>query len=241
MVSVGRGHTVLLPRNGFPLATLETMNLDNVWYRQWYRSFRFLRASSIPYCSKKQATSLNVETDSMDNAWQCDVPPLDEGISYTQVSAGGMHSVFLRNHGTAVACGNNDHGQCDIPELDEGVYYIRVSAGGKHTVLLQSDGKAVAFGRNGNGQCDIPPLDEGISYIEVSAGLFHTVLLRSDLTAVACGDNAYGQCNIPNWWQCGRLRPQWWWTMQHSTFASKTSVYPGFVRGTSYSAPPKWR
>ena len=53
---------------------------------------------------------------------QCDIPPLDEGVTYTQVSAGSQyHTVLLRSDGCAVACGKNLFKECDIPSLDEGV------------------------------------------------------------------------------------------------------------------------
>ena len=59
------------------------------------------------------------------NEWgQCNIPPLDEGMSYshtpsyTEFSAGGIHTVLLRSDGTAVACGDNRHGQCNIPSLE---------------------------------------------------------------------------------------------------------------------------
>ena len=87
---------------------------------------------------------------------QCNIPPLDAGISYSQVSAGWFHTVLLRSDGQAVACGSNSDGQCSIPPLNEGLSYSQVSAGGFHTVLLRSDGQAVVCGRNNAGQCDIP-------------------------------------------------------------------------------------
>lgn len=111
---------------------------------------------------------------------------------YTQVSAGGNHTVLLRSDGCAIACGKNGSQQCSIPSLPDGFSYTQVSAGGNHTVLLRSDGQAVACGLNNDGQCNIPPLDEGMMYIQVSAGKLHTVLLRSDGHAVACGKNADG-------------------------------------------------
>ena len=128
---------------------------------------------------------------------QCNIPPLDEGISYSQVSAGTSHTVLLRSDGQAVACGQNSDGRCSIPPLDEGLSYSQVSAGGSHTVLLRNDGQAVACGFNSHGQCSIPPLDEGILYVQVSAGELHTVLLRSDGQAVASGQNSDGRCSIP--------------------------------------------
>ena len=130
---------------------------------------------------------------------QCDIPPLDAGLSYVQVSAGGDHTVLLRSDGTAVACGHNRFGQCRLPPLDAGLSYIQVSAGGYHTVLLRSDGEAVACGHTGFGHCEIPPLDAGLSYIQACGGVNHTVLLRSDGEAVACGAgaNSFGRCDVP--------------------------------------------
>ena len=51
---------------------------------------------------------------------QCNIPPLDEGLSYSHVSAGYDHTVLLRSDGRAVCCGQNDFGQCDIPPLQPG-------------------------------------------------------------------------------------------------------------------------
>ena len=68
------------------------------------------------------------------------IPPLDEGLSYTQASVGGFQTVILRQDGNVVACGDNEHGQCNIPVLEEGMSYVQVSAGAIHTVLLRSDG-----------------------------------------------------------------------------------------------------
>jgi len=124
---------------------------------------------------------------------QCDIPPLEKGLSYTQVSAGLYHTVLLRSDGSVVACGLNSNRQCNIPPGT----YSQVSAGGFHTVLLRKDGRAVACGRNYCGQCNIPPLDRGGTYTQISASSGHTVLLRSDGQVVACGKNQYGQCSIP--------------------------------------------
>merc|ERR1712032_1234129 len=98
-----------------------------------------------------------------------DVPRLEDGVFYSQVSAGSLHTVLLRTDGQAVACGVNDFGQCDVPPLEDGVAYSQVSAGTNHTVLLRTDGQAVAFGRNHDGRCDVPPLEDGVAYIPDAA------------------------------------------------------------------------
>lgn len=98
---------------------------------------------------------------------QCEIPPLDAGQFYTQVSAGHNHTVVLRSDGVAVACGHNLYEQCNIPPLEHGMTYTQIAAGGHHTVLLRSDGHAVACGLSSNGLCNIPPLvdERSTSYI----------------------------------------------------------------------------
>jgi hypothetical protein len=99
---------------------------------------------------------------------QCNIPLLDEGLAYTQVSAGGFHTVLLRSDGHAVACGSNSNGECNIPCLADGMSYIQVSAGGFHTVLLQSDGRAVGFGMKNFGQCQIPSLKSWLELLSMA-------------------------------------------------------------------------
>ena len=66
--------------------------------------------------------------------------------SAQMVSAGGGHTVLLRNDGHAVAFGWNEYSRCNVPRLNQGITYTQVSAGRQHTVLLRSDGQTVAFG-----------------------------------------------------------------------------------------------
>merc|ERR1711971_1078365 len=51
------------------------------------------------------------------------IPALDGDLTYTQVSAGELHTVLLRSDGAVVACGQDDHGQCNIPALDGDLKY----------------------------------------------------------------------------------------------------------------------
>jgi hypothetical protein len=96
---------------------------------------------------------------------QCNIPALEDGIAYAQISAGNDHTVLLRSDGSAVAIGQNEYGQCSIPALDEGMAYAQISAGHSHSVLLRSDGHAVAFGENRDGRSNIPSPEPGMCYI----------------------------------------------------------------------------
>ena len=106
---------------------------------------------------------------------QCYIPGPPEGITYTQVAAGGWDTVLLKSDGTAVAFGENGDGQCNIQGPPEGITYTQVAAGDEHTVLLKSDGTAAAFGGNYHGQCNIPALADGVKYTS-NEGMPRTVL-----------------------------------------------------------------
>merc|ERR1712066_251386 len=49
--------------------------------------------------------------------------------AYTQVSAGGHHTVLLRSDGTAVACGTHDLDRCSIrlPRPKDGMCFVPIS------------------------------------------------------------------------------------------------------------------
>jgi len=75
----------------------------------------------------------------MNGYGQCDLPPLEEGMSYTQVSAGESHSVLLRSDGSVVACGCNDFRKCRIPSPAAGTCYISDQRPLGRDLVLQMD------------------------------------------------------------------------------------------------------
>jgi alpha-tubulin suppressor-like RCC1 family protein len=132
---------------------------------------------------------------------------------FTAISAGGAHSIALKNDHTLWAWGLNSFGQLGVGttidkkapvQVIEG--YELISAGGTHTLALKTDGTLWAWGRNTSGQLgdetntdrDIPVLI-GEGYTAISAGgcyncfVGHSLALKSDGTLWAWGNNAYGQ------------------------------------------------
>ena len=72
----------------------------------------------------------------------------------TAVSAGGNHSIALRNNSGVVAWGSNYINQCTVPSSVTGV--VQISAGLNHNLALREDGVVIAWGDNGLGQTNIP-------------------------------------------------------------------------------------
>jgi alpha-tubulin suppressor-like RCC1 family protein len=139
---------------------------------------------------------------------------------YTQVAAGGFHSLGLRADGTLWAWGFNRYGQLGTttnndtengnptPTQVAGTY-AQVAAGGYHSLALLPNGSLVTWGMNEYGQLGYPanngtraanptPTPVGPdSYSRLAAGLFHSLALRPDGTLWAWGDNAGGQLGSP--------------------------------------------
>ena len=76
---------------------------------------------------------------------------LAAGESFTQVSAGESHTAFLKNTGSAIACGGNRSaiGQCNIPDLAAGESFTPDPAAEATTdsVLEAIDGISVVHER----------------------------------------------------------------------------------------------
>jgi len=125
------------------------------------------------------------------------MPYVAPGTRFTEIAAGGSHSLTLKGDGTVVAWGNNADGQCTVPAGLSGV--VRVAAGEEHSLALRSDGTVAAWGEVWNGSAWVPAtVPAGVSgVVAVAAGGSHSLALKSDGSVVAWGDNSYGQSAVP--------------------------------------------
>ncbi len=126
------------------------------------------------------------------------------------VAAGSDHSLFLKNNGTAWACGRGQFGQLgnggaadlNTPTQVSLTNVVAISAGGNHSLFLKSDGTVWASGYNFDGELGdgttafkLSPVQvSGLSgIIAIAGGEKHSIFLKNDGTVWACGYNAYGQ------------------------------------------------
>ena len=115
---------------------------------------------------------------------------LQQSLSFSSVSAGGIHICGLRTDGSVSCWGGNEDGQSDAPDG----LFSSVSAGPYHTCGVRTDGSVVCWGYNSKGQSDAP----SGSFSSVSAGNDHTCGVRTDGTLACWGDNEDGQSNAPS-------------------------------------------
>lgn len=139
------------------------------------------------------------------------------------LSAGGSHTVGIKNDGTVTACGNNNYGQCDVGDWTD---IVAVSAGVDHTVGLRSDGTVVAAGMGGSDWINV---SEWTDIVSVFTGYCLTVGVKSDgsIVTTATG-NMLKEATYLSWTDVVALDFSYWWGSAGSVVALTSD-------GTSYS------
>lgn len=121
-------------------------------------------------------------------------------------SAGGQHSLFLKNDGSVWTSGRNESGQLGDGTKGDSKTPVQVikdvqavSAGKSHSLFLKTDGTVWACGNNtdyqlGDGSASNRSLPvQVMSGVQaISAGAYHSLFLKSDGSVWACGLNLFG-------------------------------------------------
>ena len=170
-----------------------------------------LRANGLAY-----AWGLNTDGQLGDDSITARSSPVSVvgGFSdWTQLSAGGSHSLGVRANGTAWAWGANGDGQLGddsttqrsspVSVVGGFANWTQLSAGGSHSLGLIATGIAYAWGDNTNGQLGddsstarsspVSVSHEFNNWTQLSAGTEHSLGLRANGGAWAWGLNTNGQ------------------------------------------------
>ncbi|TYC14527.1 DUF11 domain-containing protein [Actinomadura syzygii] len=140
---------------------------------------------------------------------------LPEGVTLTEVSGGGNHSLAVTSDGRVLAWGQNLSGQLGdgtniqrttpvYVNLPAGVTITHVSAGWSDSLAVTSDGRVLAWGGNLHGQLGdgtttprntpvFVDLPAGVSVTQVAAAEYHSLAVASDGRGLAWGWNQYGE------------------------------------------------
>lgn len=133
------------------------------------------------------------------------------------ISAGGWHSVALKNDGTVWAWGWNGDGQLgDGTTVDKSIptqvpsltNVTKIAAGTYHTLALKNDGTVWAWGDNVSGQLgngttgsdrNTPVQVNGLAnVVAITAGRFFSMAVKNDGSVWTWGQNLYGQLGNGN-------------------------------------------
>ncbi|MDI9308751.1 MAG: T9SS type A sorting domain-containing protein [Limnohabitans sp.] len=134
------------------------------------------------------------------------------------ISAGGSHTIAIRNGGTLWTWGRNNFGQLGssgVPSSQSNIPiqvgissdWSKISAGSSHALAIKTNGTLWAWGRNNYGQLGNNstvdsniPIQIGVDtdWAYISAGDNYCLALKNNGTLWAWGDNANGQLGNGN-------------------------------------------
>ena len=133
----------------------------------------------------------------------------------TDISAGLVHVLALKDNGSVYAWGYNNAGQLGnnsnersfVPVLVTGLNNAtKISAGDMHSLAVKADKTVWAWGDNANGQLGnnstinskLPVQVINLANVkEISAGYVNSYAIKEDGTAWAWGNNNVGQLGVP--------------------------------------------
>ena len=151
--------------------------------------------------------------NSSDDKW---VPTQESSSSteWSEISAGGYHTVALKTDGILWSWGRNDYGQVGDNSSDDKwvptavdtlvTNWIAIDAGGYHTLALGSDRTLWGWGRNGSGQLAlgtsvnqvlVPTQESTLAadWKSVDAGALFSSALKTNGTLWSWGESRSGQ------------------------------------------------
>ena len=123
-------------------------------------------------------------------------PPAGEKL--TSISTGWVHSCGLRQDGTPICWGSNQHGKASPPESET---FTSIDAGVSHSCGLRPDGTAVCWGADWYGQASLP---EDERFVAINAGEDYSCGLREDGLTVCWGTGGLTTCtpDAVGWFRC---------------------------------------
>lgn len=172
---------------------------------------RLTQFGNLLSCGQNEVGQLGFD----DNVIEKTRPALVVGAADTEVvdiSAGGMHSVYLTANGEVWTFGCNDEGALGRDTTEEGSEYerqkvqlpeecIRVTAGDSHSAFLLKDGRVFAcgsfrdshgtMGLNIKGKQQFPvEVVPNVIFVDIKSGADHLVMLsnRGKVYTVGCAE-----------------------------------------------------
>jgi len=144
------------------------------------------------------------------------------GSEWTTISAGGTHSLALRDNGELYVWGGNAQGRLGLGDTNQrttpvqlptagisGSEWTTISAGDAHTLAIRDSGELYVWGNGANGRLGLndptqrtTPVQlptagiSGSEWIVASGGNAHTLAIRDDGSMWAWGNNSAGRLGL---------------------------------------------
>ncbi len=146
------------------------------------------------------AGNANIPNNDSLKAYKQSLVPEDlKNANVIAISAGGAHSLALKEDGTIRAWGYEYGNRLNVPVLAKDLKYTAISAGIHHSLALVSDGSIRAWGSNEFNQSTLPfKAEDNKDFMSIIAGGYHSIAIKYDGKIIIWGINDKGQLNIPS-------------------------------------------
>lgn len=167
------------------------------------------RTATVLSCGQNDVGQLGLGEDVPEKTRPALIPGATDAVD---ISAGGMHSLYLNNKGEVYSFGCNDEGALGRDTSEEGSEYelgkvdlpdsvVRISTGDSHSACLLEDGRVLAWGsfRDSHGNMGLTvegnkrlPVEvfRDHKFVDIASGADHLAMLSTDgkLFTVGCAE-----------------------------------------------------
>lgn len=163
-------------------------------------------------CGQNEVGQLGLGEDVPEKTRPAVIP---DATNVVDISAGGMHSLYLTDKGEVFSFGCNDEGalgrdtseegsECQIVKVDLSGSVVRISTGDSHSACLIDDGRVLAWGsfRDSHGNMGLTlegnkrfPVEvvPGTKFVDIASGADHLAMLTTDGRVFTVGCAEQGQ------------------------------------------------
>ncbi|MDI9337023.1 MAG: gliding motility-associated C-terminal domain-containing protein [Alphaproteobacteria bacterium] len=183
-LSTGSGHRILLRLN----ATVQAQGLNN------NNQLPLNPVDSVVEMAAGLNHTILLRTNGVVHVYGNQTNKPADSVGYVNISAGLLHSLYLKNDYSMITRGSNSNSQLNVP-----VTFLsarNLSGGGFHSLGIGSTQTISGWGSNASGQATLA-VGSNNNIELIAGGHIHSLASKTNRVPLAFGSNSRGQATVP--------------------------------------------